>query len=387
MIQIEMLGHLRITEPETGVDMQVNVSGRGHQIWELVVYLILHRDREVGVQELIDKLCPEIDSDDPNATIKNRVSRARNMLEKMGLSDAKNLIRGSNGSYCWAREVALDLDEFERLADGGDDAANGLEALRVYKGDFIPGLAYHTWTTTLNSYYHALLVKLALRSLKYFEEADRWSDLGEAAHLAFELDPTVEEFSIYLMRYYTENGLAQKALDHFAAVRQNMMDQHGVAPSPELELAYSETLKKMYGGRLTKSEVRSFLKETDSTGAFYCDCSTFREIVQVNARSMARSHADSQLLVISLDAEEMRTPEKLALQMKRMEEVISRTLRGGDPFTKISAYRFLALLPGSSQENGFKVSDRISNRFRELYPHSGGHFTYDFYDLASLEIL
>lgn len=389
-VRVEMLGHLRIVEPEAGVDEQINVAGRSHQIWELVVYLILHRDREVGIQELIDKLCPEMDSDDPNATIKNRVSRARGMLGKLGLSDAKNLIRCSNGRYRWVRETALDLDEFERLAGNGDPGAGvgrGMEAVRLYGGDFIPGLAYHTWTASLSAYYHALLVKLALRLLNRLEELGRWNDLEVLARRAFEIDPSVEKFSIYLMRAFTESGFAQKALDHFAQVRQSMMDQYGVAPSPELELAYRETLKKLYGGRLTKSEVRAFLKADDPAGAFYCDCSTFREIVQVNARSMSRSRSDSQLLIITLDAEADAIPERLAMLMKRMELAVSRTLRSGDPFTKLNTCRLLALLPGASPENSLKVVDRISGSFRRLCPKSGAHFSYDFFDLGDLDIL
>ena len=388
-IHIEMLGHLRILEPETGVDETINVAGRGRQIWELIIYLILHRNRGITAQELIDKLCPELDSDNPNDTLKNRVSRARSTLDRLGLSDARNLIRCTNGLYRWApgRETVLDLDEFERLAavEGLDPTAaaeRGLQAIRLYRGDFVPALAYNTWTAPLSAYYHTTLVKLALRSLKQLYELNRWDDVEELAHRAFELDLSVEEFSIHLMRAFTENGLAQKALDHFAYVRQSMMEQYGVTPSAELELARTEALKRLYGGRLTKPELQAFLSERDTDGAFCCDCATFREVVWVNARHMARSKSSSQLLVITLETGE--DSEKLAIQMKRMETVVSRTLRVGDSFTKLSACRILALLPGAAPENGSAVVDRLSAGFRRMYPRSGGNFQYDLYDLTTL---
>ena len=391
MIQVEMLGHLRISEPETGVDAQINVAGRGHQIWELIVYLILHRDRTVSVHELVDKFCAESDGDSPADTIKNRISRARAMLSRLGLSDAKSLIRCTDGHYFWGREITLDLDELERLAteDVRDPNAVGdlgLRAVSLYGGHFIPALSY-PWAAPLSAYYHSLFVKLALRALQHLEGLGRWNDLGHLANRAFDLDPSVEEFSVALIHFFAAKGLPQKAQEHFAQVRRSMMEQYGVSPSPELELAYLEAMKPLYGGRLTKPALQSFFKENHAPGAFYCDCNTFREVTLLCARIAQDGQPESQLLAITLEMSDPHALGLLSAHMEQIESVLCGALRQGDAYTKLSTDRLLVLLPDTSPGDVLKVADRILARFHNLYPGAGARFRYNIYDLASLELV
>ena len=228
-------------------------------------------------------------------------------------------------------------------------------------------------------------MEIALAAAKTLNASNRWSELERLARRGYEVDISVEEFSVYLMRALIESGSPQRAIDHFAYVSTALSEQYGVTPSQEMQLMHAEALARLYGSQLTKGELQEFLSEGAAEGAYYCDCGVFRELVRVNARSLTRNGAESQLLILTL--QDVAVAEKAAVQMKRMEEVVTRSLRTGDPFTKLSTSRLLVLLPGASPENGRMIADRIANSFRRTYPRAGANFRYDLYDIASLEII
>lgn len=392
-IHVEMLGGFSIYE-EGSTGTQINVAGRARQIWSLVAYLILHRVKGVSAQELIDVLWPDAERENPVGTLKNNISRARTALEKLGLPDAKELIQCKGGFYYWAPDcvTTLDAEEFEQQAEASGEETDPAEAvekaksaLALYKGDFLPTLSYGSWTTPLSAWYRTVCIKMCRQAANQLKELGRYEELVQLARRAFEIDPSVEEFSVHLMRSLMETGDPKQALSHYTHVKRLFMDNYGASPSPELELAQNEAVQMLYGQDMTKSELTSFLQEQDlDAGAFYCECSIFREIVQLYARSMKRTGRSCQILVISLERPE--SAEKQALQIKWLEQVLSQALRGGDPYTKVSTTRMLVLLPGATTENGKLVIDRIMDRLRVNYPRSGLKLNWRIYDLGTLNI-
>lgn len=117
-IHVTMLGKFTLWEEGMAKPCEVSLTGRSRRLWILVAYLILHRDRGVPAQELIDLLWPDASSGNPVSTLQNNASRARSALTDSGFSDARRLVACEDGLYRWApdRETELDSDIFERLA-------------------------------------------------------------------------------------------------------------------------------------------------------------------------------------------------------------------------------------------------------------------------------
>ena len=186
-VRIELLGGFRVVNAACGIDEQINVAGRSHQIWELIIYLILRRDRGVTAQELMDEMYPDMDNADPLATMKNRISRARDALARLGFGDVRRLIHCSGGFYRWQPNVAvtLDLDELEQCSAEVQSpsvtperaAECALKAAEIYKGEFVPALAYCTWSASLGAYYHQIFVETALKAAKILNDHNRWNEL------------------------------------------------------------------------------------------------------------------------------------------------------------------------------------------------------------------
>lgn len=117
-IDVTMFGKFTLKQEGMEVPHAVSLTGRSRRLWTLTAYLILHRNRGVSAQELIDLLWPEAENDNPLSTLQNNVSRARAALAELGFTHAKVIIHNEKGYYRWApdRETQLDVEQFETLA-------------------------------------------------------------------------------------------------------------------------------------------------------------------------------------------------------------------------------------------------------------------------------
>lgn len=392
-IRVTMLGKFTLCESDAEQPKTVSLTGRSRRLWTLVAYLILHRERGVSAQELIDLLWPEASSDNPLSTLQNNVSRARAALEDLGLSDAKHLIYNDAGMYRWAprRETWLDCDEFQKLAQlamAAGPSEEGIrlarEAIELYTGDFLPESAMENWCINVNTYYRSLYIRLCRSAVQWMFEQNRLSAVEKICSRVIQMDPAAEEFSVFLMRALIRNRNPEKALEHYEHIRQLYRDTYGVTPSEELEMMKSVAVRERYGADSEEENVKEFLFRSEmEEGAFCCDNNVFREIVKLRLRDMKRTQIPAQLLMIRLKNEEIAM-EKRTVYMRQLESTLQNTLRSGDPYTRLGPRSLLALLPGATTENGYRVVDRVMDRLRKDYPRSGARYTSKVLDLSAL---
>lgn len=98
---------------------------------------------------------------------------------------------------------------------------------------------------------------------------------------------------------------------------------------------------------------------------------------------MQRQKIDAQLTILRLNSQEA-DQEKRAIYMKQMETTLQKSLRSGDPFTRVGANQFWVLLPGASNENGKIVMDRVISRMHKDYPRTEAGFRVRVLDLEEL---
>ena len=384
-IRVTMLGKFTIAEGGNAPVREISLTGRSRRLWTLTAYLIIHRDRGVSAQELIDLLWPEAENDNPTATLQNNVSRARAALGELGLSDPKGLIRYEGGLYSWAPDgmTWVDYDSFEMLgkqalACGSDEdfLPMAQKAIELYGGDFLPEAALELWCINLNTFYRSLYLRLCRRAVNCLMALGRTAEAEQICTAAIRVDPTVEEFSVLLMRCLIQAGNPRKALEQYDYIRQLYRDTYGVVPSAELELAKTAAISQLYGQEMGEKELAALLREqTQEPGAFFCDNAVFRELVNLRAREMKRNRIPVQVALVQLKAPSV-SPEKQAVHMKQMEGVLLSDLRGGDPFTRVGTTRFAVLLTGVTPDIARAVMERVMNRFRKEHPRMPGEFSF-----------
>lgn len=394
IIQVTMFGTFTIRESDSPRQLKaISLTGRSRRLWTLVAYLILHRDRGVSSQELIDLLWPDAGGSNPLGTLQNNVSRARAALEGLGLSDAKRLICNDAGMYRWAphRETVLDCEEFEKIASRAlaasvmeEKIALAQKAVALYTGDFLPECTMENWCIHINSYYRTLYLRLCRELVQWLFDAGRLAEAEDICSRVIQLDPAAEEFSVSLMRVLVLMHNPEKALEHYAFIRKLYRDTYGVAPSEELEMMKSLAVHERYGSETEDAKILEYLFKSESEkGAFYCDSNVFREITKLRMRDMRRTSAPNQLIIFRLKHEDMPM-EKRTVYMRRLENTLQNTLRSVDAYTRLGDGRLLLLLTNATTENAYKVLDRVWERLRRDYPRSGASYSTRVLDLGDL---
>ena len=88
---------------------------------------------------------------------------------------------------------------------------------------------------------------------------------------------------------------------------------------------------------------------------------------------MMRSHHESSIVILSAGKPDSRHS---STDTRRLERILLYGLRAGDPFTRLNQGSFVLLLPGASEENAYKVMERIERNFRTTYPRSKARLRY-----------
>lgn len=380
---VTMFGNFSIRQNDADEEVAVlsKLGGRSRRLWILIAYLIINRENGVSGSELIDLLWPDVDASNPQTRLQNNISRARAVLDNGSFDDPKDLIRFEDGLYWWApdRETVLDVDIFEKAVRSlgneitPDKVDYALEVCDLYQGDFLAQATDEAWCTNLNIYYRSLFTSFALRLLDALKAEDRNSDIKRLCLKVIDLDPTIEEFNISLMEALIADGSPSKAIDHYEHIKTVFHDIYGVQVSPEIEVQRNIALEVMYGNKVSKHAILDYFKDIDlDDGAFFCNAVTFREIVQLHIRMLQRSGDTSQLVAIEFGSPNKANvaTEKNIANMKRLEQVIQKTLRSGDPFTKMGRDIFLLLLPGANAENGGMITRRLIDKYHTEFPFS-----------------
>ena len=393
-IYVTMLGKFALREEGMTQPCVVSLTGRSRRLWILVAYLILHRDRGIPAQELIDLLWPDAAGGNPMSTLQNNASRARSALAELGFSDAKRLIVCEDGFYRWApdRETEVDSDTFEGLARHAlcqktpqEGLPPALEAVKLYEGDFLAESAMEFWCGSINTYYRSLYIRLCRMTVSWLMETGRTVDAERLCSRVLQLAAAAEEFSVYLMRALILNKNPQKALEHYEHTRQMYRESFGVVPGPEMEAEKTEAVHALYGRETGEQELGAFLSVSDEeSGAFYCDNNVFREIVKLQLRELRRNHGQAQILLVRLNRDDLPL-ERQAVLMKQLEATLTAALRAGDPFTRMGTNRYMILLAGATRENAQMVSQRILNRLQKDFFRPARDYCFQIADLERLK--
>ena len=205
----------------------------------LLKALIAFGGRSVPEERLMDALWPDEEADAARKSLDITVLRLRKLLGSNDTIIVSDESIGLNPQTCWT-----DVWGFERRIEqfgGGEgpvDAAS--EALRLYRGNFLPAEAEEPWTVKTRERLRAKFVRLVETVAKAEEVAGHW-DIAIAHYLkGLEADDLVEAFHLGLMRCYQALGRPAEAITAFRRLRQTLSVVLGIAPSPAAEALAQE---------------------------------------------------------------------------------------------------------------------------------------------------
>ena len=389
-LSVRMLGEFSIS---TDTQQLCDSDNRSRKIRTLLAYLIYHRHRVVTQDELMALLWDDASSSaNPSGAIKTVFHRARAALEKLWPRAGHDLILRQSGGYIWNTDIPLTLDtdrldELCRLEDLSqeDQLARALEALELYRGDFLDRMSSDTWIVPISVYYHNQYVQTLLGVLPVLHKAGRYGEMVALCQAAALVEPYHEQICGWQMRALLTLNEQKKVMGLYTDFSDQLFANFGILPSDELRSLYFEAANTISDRALPIELVCEQLKETNPPdGAMICEYDFFRIVCRSVARSIARTGISVHIALFTVSDKEGGDLSKRSLDrvMEHLETQIRVNLRRGDAATRCSVSQFILMLPQANYENSCKVCERIIRAYNRRYPHSPAAIQYTVYPLS-----
>jgi DNA-binding SARP family transcriptional activator len=228
-MEFRILGPLEVVED----DRPVRLDRR--RLRALLAYLLLHANRPVSADQLIDEVWGPVPPKTAAASLQNYISRLRRAIG----SDL--IVSQAPGYLLRVDPERFDLARFERLVAEARRAGEPREraeklrvALSLWRGPALEDLAFESFAQTEI----ARLEEARLEALE--ERLDADLALGGAGELLIELEalvaryPLRERFRVQLMLALYRAGRQADALAAYQDARRMLLDELGLEPSEEL---------------------------------------------------------------------------------------------------------------------------------------------------------
>ena len=373
-VQISCLGQFTISNNGAVLTDEIN---RSLKLWNVLCYLIMHRERNVLQSELIELFWNEENSANPTNALKTLLYRLRAMLAPV-FGDVE-LILSRHGAYGWNPQVKceLDIDEFDCLctqAQNTGDQQMQMEAYRraiaLYKGDFLPKLSGNLWVVPIAARYHLMYLSAVKSLAEILNERGNFEEMHDICSRASELESLDEQLHVLIITSLVRQGKYGAALNHYEYTTDLLYRNLGVRPSDELRALYTEIMDEEQGMETDLEIIQGELKEAAAKpGAFMCEYGFFKEIYRLEARRCARSGQCVHVGLITVTDVKGGTPAPnvLSATMDQLQNVLIHSLRRGDVIAKYSAARYVVLLPAANYEDSLMVMDRIVAAFHRQH--------------------
>lgn len=376
IIYISMLGQFMIQIGDKSICDNNNHSKKP---WSLLEYLVTFRKKDITPDELIELIWAGDESSNPGGALKTLLFRSRKLLEPLGISPQRLIIQ-RRGSYAWTKDIetVVDIDVFETLChEAQKNNINNdhclelcMEAINLYKGDFLPKSGWESWVVPISTYYHSLYMKIVHTAISLLVLEHAYQKIINVCQRAIRIEPFDEEFHYQLIDSLYRSGDQRGALEHYNHTTEMFYNEFAITPSPKLKELYKLIRDTEHGINTDLSLIQEMLREEGHyAGAYFCEYSVFKDIYQLESRAIERTGDSIYLCLITISDMKgsLLKPHILKRAMDELSEAICNSLRRGDVFTRYSISQYMILLPTSTYENGAAVIGRIIQNFRKGY--------------------
>lgn len=374
-LKIQMLGgfSLRLGKRELQ-----DTDTRSKKVWVLLAYLIIHREQTVAQRTLIDLLWgDETDPINPENALRITMHRTRTLLEQLSPELGRGMILRRRGGYQWNGGGEVDSERFEALCcqkaeDPDLRLRNLMEAISLYRGDYLPRQSSEVWVVSTAAYLHNLFVSAAQEAVELLIQQGRSHEAAGVCRRCLALEPCHEGFCRELMQLLAAAGDRRGAAEVYDRLSKRLFDDFGISPSEETRAVYRAAAYSPEDRVLSIDDVMGNLRESDApSGALQCDFDYFRILCHALSRTMERSGGAAHVVLLDVisTAEREMPRQTIDRVMGQLSQQIRLSLRWGDVFCQCSVSQFTVLLSRANFENCQMICDRILRNFRRAYPY------------------
>lgn len=379
MLDVRTLGTFSVSD---GINVLNDDILRSEMLKKLMVYILLHRDRPVSAQVLLEALWEEDETDNPIGALKNLMYRLRRAL-KATFGDQKFILT-SPGAYSWNPEIEaeLDIERFERYIKSARNNKNEKmvienyeKALQLYQGDFMDNVLDEHWAVAAATYYRSLHLSATKELADLYMLTGRYQDMEYVCMNGLKFDHVDEQLHCNYIISLIRQDKFELAVQSFDAATKVLYETLGIRNTGRI-LAVQEELLKMNKG-VTEESIETIYKDMREDekpiGVYMCGYSVFREIYRLEARKTERLDAPEYVMLVTVELNqnmkndnERMTRFIMKQAVKHLEESLKDTLRTCDVAARYSDRQFVVLLSGSTYESSVAAAKRITSKFERI---------------------
>lgn len=232
MLSIAMMGRFDVITGGQRVQGWRTTKSR-----DLLAYLVLHVDRPVTRDQILEALWPDSGWESAQSIFHSTLYYLRRALKPAG----DNVITFAGGAYRMNKQVLdLDLNRFHRYA-AARNSDGWRAAIGLYKGELLEGLDY-PWCAAPRARTREAFLE-ALRSLaSCLQGANDVAGAVEWLQLLVQEEPLSEEAHVRLMECYAALGKRYAALQQYRTMAQLLQEELGLEPGHEAQALYRRLL-------------------------------------------------------------------------------------------------------------------------------------------------
>lgn len=379
MLEIKTLGDFDIRLDDKSI---LKIGKRATKALDLLKYFIANKDRKLSPESIIEIQWGNSNSEDPKNVLRTQIFRLRKDLNEMGLmyrADKEDYfsLAFENGYYIFrmSAECKVDALVFEDCIKEADNIKNEdsdtaiekyLEAIELYKGEYLAGSPYNEWMYIARNRYHRLFVHALLKLFEILSSKGYHSKIIEIFEQVIVHEPYDESLHIYLIETLLELNQIKNAISHYNYITGKMYREMSIKPSPALKRTYQKIASVNKGEKIDIDYLNDDLTNDDLDGALYCDADYFKVIYNLERRRALRMNTNVFLgLVTILGINKNMTHSDQAFYINNLKDIIKNSIRKGDAFSQINNYQVAFLLTDTREENLKLIRERIEHKFME----------------------
>lgn len=371
VVRVCMLGSFSLTVDGKSISDQDNHM---HKLWNLLAYLIYHRDRRVSQSEFIELFWGENAKESAVNALKTQLFRIRKLLTPLFGENTRPIL-SFRGGYQWNPylDTQVDIDEYEDIlrrlhrTETSESKRRKLfqEASTLYQGSFLNKLSQQLWVGEISERCRIQYVELMGEYAKLLEKQEAYAEMVERLSMATDIHPLEESLHACIVRGLVKQEKYVEALSHYERATDLLYRSLGLQPWKELRELYSLIMatEQLYEADLTV--IQQDLRETvKKEGAFFCEYGSFREIYRLETRRAGRSGTDTHVVLLTILNQDSSIPKAKVVEkaMDQLKDAILKSLRSGDVFTRYSSTQYLVMLAETTLGHAESVVNRISSK-------------------------
>lgn len=348
------------------------------QLTLLISYLVANQDTKVPKDVLMSMLWPDEKEKCPVGALRNLVYRARKELQHLHPDQDIDYIKFTQDAYYWTPDLycktdIFDFENYDQLARHESDPERQFRYYsrmqKLYTGEFLSNHTSIEWVQYRSTYYKNMYINCTLNMCEYLHENERYDELVSLCDQSIILYPEDERFYRHKLLAYLGMNVVKTALEYYRYTLDFFSSKYGTDISDSLRNIHQEILTRMPDRSLDINELETTLSTSNEQGeTFYCNFDTFRNIFQLNLRSVQRAKEKYYLLLLTIKPDGNKRPDTVKIKqiMDDFHHLLAKNLRKNDVFTRTALAQYSVLLTVALEPDIEMIISRIREGFLEI---------------------